>query len=65
MGLNSTPFLSYPDIRTDNIDPFEDAFGLRQQYGDVMRLLDMVKPVTGSQLTRRLKEKIKKDDLPG
>ncbi len=28
MGLNSTPFISYRDIKTENIDLFEDAWGL-------------------------------------
>jgi hypothetical protein len=60
MGLNSTPFLSYRDIKTDRIDLFEDAFGLTAQYSAVIGLLNMVKPVPGKRQTRRLIEKIRK-----
>lgn len=54
MGLNSTPFLSYRNIKTDKIDLFEDAFGIYSQYSDVIGLLSMVKPVPGKRLTRRV-----------
>ena len=61
MGLNFTPFLSYRDIKTDKIDLFEDAFGIYAQYSDVIGLLDMVKPVPGKRLTRRVIERIRKN----
>ena len=54
MGLNSTPFLSYRDIKTDKIDLFDDAFGIFARYSDVIGLLNMVKPVPGKRLTRRV-----------
>jgi len=54
MGLNSTPFLSYRDIKTDRIDLFEDAFGFYSQFSDVIGLLSMVKPVPGKRLARRV-----------
>jgi len=60
MGLNSTPFLSYRDIKTDRIDLFEDAFGLSAQYSEVIGLLNMVKFVPGKRLTRRLMKTIRK-----
>jgi hypothetical protein len=60
MGLNSTPFLSYREIKTDRIDLFEDAFGLSAQYCGVIGLLNMVKPVPGKHLTRRLMKTIRK-----
>jgi len=61
MGLNFTPFLSYRDIKTDKIDLYEDAFGIYAQYSDVIGLLDMVKPVPGKRLTRRVIERIRKN----
>jgi hypothetical protein len=61
MDLNSTPFLSYRDIKTDRIDLFEDAFGLSAQYSEVIGLLNMVKPIPGKRRTRRLIEKIRKN----
>jgi hypothetical protein len=62
MGLTSTPFLSYHDIKTDGIDLFEDAWGLNPQFGDVIQFLQQLKPVPGKKLTRRLIEKIRKHD---
>jgi hypothetical protein len=62
MGLNSTPFLSYREIKTDKIDLFEDAFGIRAQFSDVIGILNMVKPVAGKRLTRRLIGKIRKNN---
>lgn len=60
MGLNSTPFLSYHDIITENIDLIEDAFGLRDEFHDVIALLGEVKPVPGRRLTKSLIQKIRK-----
>jgi len=60
MGLNFTPFLSYREIKTDKIDLFEDAFGICSQFSDMIGLLNMVKPVPGKRLTRRLIAKIRK-----
>ena len=59
MGLNSTPFLSYHNIKTGGIDLYEDAFGFCQQFSDVIGLLNQVKPVPGKRLTRRLIMKIR------
>jgi len=61
MGLNSTPFLSYREIKTDKIDLYEDAYGLCQQFSDVIGILNQVKPIPGKRLTRRLIEKIRKN----
>jgi len=60
MGLNSTPFLSYHNIKTDKIDLFEDAWGFYPQFSVVIDFLKQVKPVPGKQMTRRLIEKIRK-----
>ncbi|MGD0341832.1 MAG: hypothetical protein ABSA76_09025 [Bacteroidales bacterium] len=61
MDLNSTPFLSYREIKTEKIDLYEDAYGLRQQFSDVRGILTLVNPVPGKRLTRRLIEKIRKN----
>jgi len=60
MGLNSTQFLSYYDIRTENIDIIEDAFGLNSEFSDVIALLGKVKAVPGRRLTKALIEKVRK-----
>ena len=60
MGLNSTQFLSYHDIRTENIDLIEDAFGLTSEFSDVIALLGKVKTIPGRRLTKSLIEKVRK-----
>jgi hypothetical protein len=59
MGLTSTPLLSYHDIKTGEIDLFEDAFGFCQQFSDVIGLLKQVRPVPEKRLTSRLIGKIR------
>lgn len=61
MGLNSTPLLSYRDIKTDKIDLFEDAFGIYAQFSDVIGLLNLIKPVPGKRLTRRMMKTIRRN----
>jgi hypothetical protein len=63
MGLNSTPFLSYPEIKTDEIDLFEDAFGFYPQFCDVIDVLKQLKPVPGKRLTRRLIKVVRKNNF--
>jgi hypothetical protein len=60
MDLNSTPLLSYRDIKTDQIDLIEDAFGIYAQFTDVICLLDKVRLVPGKRLTRKLLQKVRK-----
>lgn len=60
MGLNSTPLLSYREIKTDGIDLFDDAWGFYPQYHDVIDCLKRLKVIPDKQLTRRLIEKIRK-----
>jgi len=60
MGLTFTPFISYQEIKTDGIDIYEDAYGLCQDFSDVIGLLKQVKPAPGKRLTRRLIAKIRK-----
>ena len=59
MALNSTPFLSYHEIRVDKIDIYDDAYGFYQEFNDVMNLLEQVKPVPGKKLTKRLIERVR------
>jgi hypothetical protein len=62
MGLTSTPFISYHDIKVKDIDLFEDAWGLNSEFCDVIDLLGQIKAVPGRRLTKRLIEKIRKQD---
>jgi len=59
MAKNSTPFLSYHEIQVDDVDIYEDAFGLYQEFGDVFKLLEQMKPVPKKRLTKRLIERVR------
>ena len=54
MGYNSTQFLSYSDINVKGIDLYEDAWGIFDNYRDVIEVLDMLKPVAGKRITKKL-----------
>ena len=54
MGYNSTQFISYHEINVEDIDLYEDAWGIHNEFADVKSILDRVKPVVSRQLTKRL-----------
>jgi hypothetical protein len=60
MGLNSTPLLSYHDIRIKDIDLIDDAFGFNSEFHDVIAFLGTIKSVPGKRLTKSLIQKIRK-----
>jgi hypothetical protein len=62
MGLTSTPFISYHEINTDEIDLLSDAFGLNMEFCDVIEFLGQIKTDPGDHLTSRLIELISKKD---
>ena len=60
MGYNSTPFISYHDIRVDDIDIIEDAFGFSSEFYDVINLLGLIKSTPQKSLSTRLINRIRK-----
>jgi hypothetical protein len=60
MGLNSTPFLSYRDIKVEKTDLIEDAWGLNYEFCDVIDLLGLLEVAPGRRLTRNVINKIRK-----
>jgi hypothetical protein len=60
MGLISTPFITYQDIRIDGIDLLEDAWGFNNEFCEVIDLLRQIKEVPERSLTMCLIEKIRK-----
>jgi len=60
MGLNSTRFISYHDIKVDDLDLIEDAFLLNTCFSDVICLLHTLEAVPEKKLEERLIEKIRK-----
>jgi hypothetical protein len=60
MGLNSTQFITFRDIKVEDIDLLEDAWGINSEFGDVIALLRQVNPVPERCLTTSLIKKIRK-----
>jgi len=60
MGLNSTRFVSYHDIKVKDTDLIEDAWGLNSQFSDVIDLLRYIIPIPEKDLTEKLIDKIRK-----
>jgi len=61
MGLISTQFISYHNIKVNDTDLFEDAWGVNSEFSDVIKFLDQVKPVPEIQLTIKLIAKIRNE----
>lgn len=62
MGSTSTPFLSYHEIQVENIDIYEDAWGFFQEFGDMLKLLEQVRPVPKKRLVKRLIERVRQQN---
>ena len=58
MELFSTQFISYYDIRVEEIDLIEDAWGMKSEFYDVFALLGQVKTEPVPHLTEKLIGKI-------
>ena len=59
MGLTSTQFIVYSEIEVKNIDLFEDAFGIRSEFSDVIAYLKLASFEPGKDLLMRLSDRIK------
>ena len=59
MGLNFTRFISYHDIRVNNIDLIEDAWGFYARFSDVIDQLGSLDLIPGLDLTDKLIRKIR------
>jgi hypothetical protein len=62
MGLNSTPFISYRNIKVEDIDLFEDAWGINSEFCDVISQLRQLNVVPERKLINKLIEKIRNKD---
>jgi hypothetical protein len=62
MVSTSTPFLSYHEIQVDNIDIYDDAWGFYQEFSDVIKLLEQVRPVPKKRLIKRLIERVRQQN---
>jgi hypothetical protein len=60
MGLISTPFITFRDIKVKDIDLLEDAMGLNTEFNDVISVLRFIKIVPERSLTTSLIKQIRK-----
>ena len=60
MVLISTPFIKYHDIKVEEIDLFDDAWGLNSEFCDVIGLFRNNIVVPERSLTTDLIKKIRK-----
>jgi hypothetical protein len=60
MVIISTQFITLQDIKVEEIDLVEDAWGLDSEFGDVIDLLRELNPVPERCLTTNLIKKIRK-----
>ena len=58
MGLTSTQFIAYSDIKVKNTDLFEDAFGIVSEFSDVIAFLKTFSLEPGKELIKKLKDRI-------
>ena len=58
MELTSTQFIAYSEIEVKNIDLFEDAFGFRSEFSDVIAFLRMVSFEPGKDLLKKMSDRI-------
>lgn len=60
MDIKIIPFTSNPDIEVDEIDLYEDAFGLNTEFTDVIRELSKLNVSPGDKITQSLMDRVKK-----
>jgi hypothetical protein len=60
MVLVSTQFITLRDIKVEEIDLIEDAWGLNSEFSDVIDLLREMNPIPERCLTTSLIKKIRK-----
>jgi hypothetical protein len=63
MGITSTQFVSYRDIRVEDADLIEDAFGINHEFNDVISLLRVTCFEAGEELTTRLIGRLRQNDM--
>ena len=62
MDLTSTPFITYKDINVDETDLYEDAWGIRSEFIDVLDFLGSVDTDPGECLVQRILGSVSKKD---
>jgi hypothetical protein len=60
MGLISTQFITFREIKVEEVDLIEDAWGINSEFCDVIDLLRQIEPIPERCLTTNLIKKIRK-----
>jgi hypothetical protein len=60
MELFSTQFITLREIKVEEIDLIEDAWGMNSEFCDVIDLLRQIEPIPERCLTMNLINKIRK-----
>ena len=60
MELISTQFITFREIKVEEVDLIEDAWGIDSEFCDVIDLLRQIEPVPERCLTTNLIKKIRK-----
>jgi hypothetical protein len=60
MELISTQFITFREIKVEEIDLIEDAWGINSEFCDVIDLLREIEPIPERCLTTNLIKKIRK-----
>jgi hypothetical protein len=58
--LNFAPYISYQKIKVNDIDLFEDAWGFKPEYDEVIAFLLQINGSSRRLFTKRLFETIRK-----
>lgn len=62
MDNNSTHLISFREINVDNIDLYEDAWGINSQFLDVIQMLGEMNVTPDDRLTKDLIEMIRRQN---
>jgi hypothetical protein len=62
MGLIYTQSVTYDDVEVEDIDLYEDAWGLNAEFTDVINLLGELDIAPGDMLTQNLMDRVRKMD---
>ena len=62
MDLTSTPFITSKEINVDKTDLYEDAWGIRSEFNDVLEFLGSVDADPGDCLVKRILGSVSKKD---
>ena len=61
MDLTSTQLITYSEIEVTDMDLFEDAFGIKSEFSDVIAFLQTVSFEPDKNLVKKLLDRIREN----